>query len=46
MQTILGLTKRIKHRLPYDRVNFKLQDGGEIGLDFLEPNKVGCNATR
>ena len=43
LQSILGLTRRVTKpgRLPYQRQIFKLSDGGELGLDFLEPESIG-----
>ena len=43
LQSILGLTRRVTKpgKLPYERHLFKLSDGGELGLDFLEPESVG-----
>jgi hypothetical protein len=43
LQSILGLTRRVTRpgRLPYTRHLFTLSDGGELGLDFLNPQDVG-----
>ena len=42
LQSILGLSLRLpdSYFLPYNREIIKLKDGGEIGLDFIQPEKV------
>jgi len=42
LQSIFGLRLRLPNsfKLPYTRELLKMHDGGEVGLDFLEPEKV------
>ncbi|CAG7834265.1 unnamed protein product [Allacma fusca] len=45
LQSIFGLKLRLpnSHKLPYSREILRMKDGGEIGLDFLEPENVDQN---
>ncbi|CAG7819326.1 unnamed protein product, partial [Allacma fusca] len=46
LQSICGISKRMANRLPYTREIFPLKDGGEIGLDFLEPAQMKIKCKR
>jgi len=47
LQSILGLTRRVTHpgKLPYERQIFDLADGGQLALDYLEPESIGVKVS-